>query len=210
MGAFCGGGHGIALHIADYCRVGPQCLAGSTEANSATPLAYRCHIERAPGERSQEFGLRFAQVKPGEPILRTKHYDLAVMIRNNVWSWRGRQHRERRRVIAVPFPPNSSDCRDRRPLQREAVLGLRIFLAGELKKCRRGNEATAALVEMSSLRPKIEDRRPSWSAWWKAESHRHEFDLVARGPHHRSSVVDPDVVGLRQIELALSARNPKL
>jgi hypothetical protein len=63
---------------------------------------------------------------------------------------------------------------------------------------------------MSSLRPEIEDRRPTWSAWRKAESHGHEFDLVPRGAHHRSGVVDPDVVGLRQIEIALSARNSKL
>jgi hypothetical protein len=64
------------------------------EPGSATALADRCNIERAVGERSQEFGLRLGQVKPGGPILGTKHHDLAVMIRSHVRSRRCRQHRE--------------------------------------------------------------------------------------------------------------------
>jgi hypothetical protein len=90
------------------------------ESSHLTTLPHRRHIERAPGERSQEFGLRFGQVKPGKPVLGTKHHDLAVMTGNDVRSRRGRQHRERWRVIAVPFPPNSRYCCDRRLLQREA------------------------------------------------------------------------------------------
>jgi len=77
--------------------VGP----GKCQTNSTAPRAHRRHIERAPGERSQEFGLRFGQVKPGKPVLRTKHHDLAAMIGSHVRSRRCRQHRERCRVIAV-------------------------------------------------------------------------------------------------------------
>jgi hypothetical protein len=45
---------------------------------------------------------------------------------------------------------------------------------------------------------------------WEGKGHRHQCDLVACGSHHRPGVVDPDVVGLRKIELALMARDPEV
>jgi hypothetical protein len=117
---------------------------------SAGALAHRFDVERAPRKRSKEFGFRLSQVNPGGPIVRTKHDNLPVMIRDDVRSGCCRQHRKRWRMVALPWPPNASDRRNRRAFQREAVLRLRVLLAGEFEKSRRGNEATLLL---SKCRP---------------------------------------------------------
>jgi hypothetical protein len=83
------------------------------------------------------------------------------------------------------------------------VLCLRVLLAGEFKEGRGGNEATVAVGKVPAFRPKVEDRRTAGPSWRERKGHRHQFELVARGPDHRPRIVDPDVVGLREIEFAL-------
>ena len=45
---------------------------------------------------------------------------------------------------------------------------------------------------------------------WEAEIHLRKFDIVSGGAHHRSHIVNLNVVSLREIELALMGRNAKL
>lgn len=44
---------------------------------------------------------------------------------------------------------------------------------------------------------------PSQAQGREAEIHLNQFDAVARRPHDQADIVDPDVVGLREIKLAL-------
>jgi hypothetical protein len=56
-----------------------------------------------------------------------------------------RNHRERMRVVALPQLPDGSNRRDRRTVQREAVLGLWVLFARELEEGGRGNGAAVAI-----------------------------------------------------------------
>jgi hypothetical protein len=49
------------------------------------------------------------------------------------------------RVVALPQLPDGSNRRDRRTVQREAVLGLWVLFARELEEGGRGNGAAVAI-----------------------------------------------------------------
>jgi hypothetical protein len=82
--------------------------------------------------------------------------------------------------------------------------------ASGLEESGRWNEATVAVGKMPALRPKVEDWCTAGPRWGEGKRHRHQLDLVACGSHHRPRIVDPDVVGLREIEFALMARDREI
>ena len=64
-------------------------------------------------------------------------------------------------------------------------------------------------IEMTAFRLEVE-HRPAATRGREAKVHRHQLDDVAGRAHDRSQIVDPDVVGLRKIKLALLGRDAKL
>jgi hypothetical protein len=87
------------------------------------------------------------------------------------------------------------------------VLGLRVLFACELKEGGSRDQAAVAVGKVPCARSKVEDRRTPRTCRREGKGHRDQLDLVACGSHHRRRVVDPDVVGLREVEFSLAARN---
>jgi hypothetical protein len=58
-----------------------------------------------------------------------------------------RQHSERWRRTILSFSPNAPDRNDRRSIEREAMLGFRIILSGELEECRCKDQTSSELPE---------------------------------------------------------------
>ena len=69
-------------------------------------------------------------------------------------------------------------------MKREAMFCLGVFLAGELEKCRRRDQATIALVEAASFRLEIEHGSTA-TGRRKTEIHLHQFNDIAGGSHRR-------------------------
>jgi len=63
-----------------------------------------------------------------------------------------------------------------------------------------------ALGYFLPVNSKVEDRTAPCAGRRKAEGHRRKLDPIAGGPHHGSRIANPDVVGLRQVALALFSR----
>jgi hypothetical protein len=109
-------------------------VSATEEVSSLAALTHRCHFERILRKRPQKFGLGLGQMNPRGPVLGTEYNDLSVVIGRDVRAGRCGQHRKRWRLIALSRSRDGGDRRDRRTSQREAVLGLRVLLAGELEE----------------------------------------------------------------------------
>jgi hypothetical protein len=97
-------------------------------------------------------------MNPRGPILRPQDRNLPIVIGLDVRPWFRRQHREGRGLVALALAPQARDRQERRVLQGEPVLGLRVFLAREFEK-RAGRDKTAIAVRKTpALRAEIEDR----------------------------------------------------
>ena len=89
------------------------------------------------------------------------------------------------------------------------MLGLGVFLSGELKELRRRDQAAVAFVEVTAFGLEVENR-PAATRGREAEVHCGQLNNVARRAHHRAHIVDLNVVGPRKISLALMGRYAKL
>lgn len=69
------------------------------------------------------------------------------MIGRNVRAGRRGQRRKRSEVVALPVTPDAGDGEKRLAIQREAMLGLWVFLPGELEEAARGDQAPVAVGE---------------------------------------------------------------
>lgn len=81
--------------------------------DSVAPLADRFDFERSLCKGLQQVGLALREMNPRCPILRPQHDDLTFVIRRDVGSGLCRQHRERRRMIALTLAPQAGDRSDR-------------------------------------------------------------------------------------------------
>jgi hypothetical protein len=130
------------------------------------------------------------------------------------------QHGEGRGLVAVAgaailaaqtfrWPPQARNRHEGEVEQGEAVLGLRVFLAGELEKGRCRDQAATALGKGAVFGAEVEHRpAPALAASGlrrrKTEPHwRQRNDTVLLHPHHGANVADADVVGRRQIRFPL-------
>src|SRR5690606_20521270 len=87
---------------------------------------------------------------------------------------------------------------------------LRISGARELEEGRGGNEAPPAACESPALRTEVEHRPALRPCRRQAEPHLDELHMLTRVAHDRPEIADPDVVGPRQIELALMRGDAEL
>jgi hypothetical protein len=103
-------------------------------------------------ERPEQFSFRLTQVEPRRPNPRALADHLPIVIRLNVFTRFGREHREGRRLIALAFLPNARNRHEQRVVRREAVLGFRIFLAGKFEECRCRYQTAVRLSEATPVR----------------------------------------------------------
>lgn len=177
-----------------------------TATASVAPLSYGFYRQRPGREGLQEFCLGFREMDPCRPVLWVQHHNLAIVDGRYVRPGFGRQHRKGGRMIALALTPKACDRHKWRTLQREPVLGLWIFLAGEFEERRCRYKTAVAVGEASPLRPEVE-YRPAFARGRKAEIHLNQFDQIAGRAHDRPHVVDLDVVRLRQVEFCLLRRD---
>src|SRR5580693_1566225 len=125
------------------------------------------------------------------------------MDRRNIWTWVGRQQRERGPAIRHRTP-ESGEAEPRLADLREAPLRLRRFRARELIEERRWDQ-TSPYRKTASLGPEVDDRGTFWRGlwplcrrsrllgWWEAPSDLGELvRAVFETADHRSAIGRPD------------------
>lgn len=174
-------------------------------------------MERSGRQGAEEIGFGFGEMEPVAPVLRLQHHDLAVVDGGDVGAGGGGEHSEGRRLVALLLPlafcvpPKPGDAEEGGVGQREAVLGLGVFLSGELEEGGGRDEAAAALRKTSAFRANVE-HRPSFFAGPRREAEAHgrqRHPALAFRPHHRGEIADPHVIRLGEIRLALMRRGGK-
>jgi cytochrome P450 len=85
------------------------------------PLTDLLVLETARRQWPKQFLLGLHKADPGAPIVGTQNDHLALVIRRDIFARLGREHCERRRLVARAFAPEARDRQERRIVQREAL-----------------------------------------------------------------------------------------